>query len=179
MNGAEKAPVLQTERLILRPHVPQDLDDVAALWADPAVVKYIGGSPNTREQSWARLLRNIGHWQALGFGYWVVCDRADGHFLGEVGFAQFKRAIEPALPDIPEAGWVLAQRAHGRGVAAEAVSCMHSWADKDRDWPQTCCIIDPDHVASLKVAQKHGYRIEGQARYYDAPISVLLRQRGA
>jgi len=62
------APTLRTERLILRPHGVQDFDDVAALWADPIVVKYIGGTPNSPEQSWARLLRYMGHWQAMGFG---------------------------------------------------------------------------------------------------------------
>lgn len=176
MTAPVTGPVLQTERLILRPHRLQDFEEVAALWADPTVVRYIGGSPSTREQSWARLLRYIGHWQALGFGSWAVCDRTDGRFLGEVGFANYQRAVEPALPDVPEAGWVLAQRAHGRGIASEAVDCIHTWADTDRGWPQTTCILDPDHVASLRVAQKHGYRIEGQARYNDQPVSVLMRQ---
>jgi RimJ/RimL family protein N-acetyltransferase len=173
------APTLWTERLILRPHGVQDFDDVAALWADPAVVKYIGGSPNSREQSWARLLRNMGHWQALGYGYWVVCDRDSGDFLGEVGFANFRREIAPPLPDVPEAGWVLATQAHGRGIASEAVACIHDWADQMQDWPQTVAIFAPEHAASQRVAAKQGYQASGEASYFDDKILIMSRQRSA
>lgn len=50
-------PVLQSDRLILRPHRAEDFEDVAALWADPDVVRYIGGTPSSRSESWGRLLR--------------------------------------------------------------------------------------------------------------------------
>lgn len=60
------APTLETERLILRPHRVQDFEAVAALWAEPEVVRFISGTPSAPEESWARLLRYIGHWQALG-----------------------------------------------------------------------------------------------------------------
>lgn len=64
-------PTLETERLILRGHGVDDFGDSAAMWAEPEVVRHIGGRPFTREESWSRLLRYIGHWSALGFGYWV------------------------------------------------------------------------------------------------------------
>ena len=67
-----QAPVIETERLILRGHRAEDFEAIAAQWADPAVVKYIGGTPSSREASWSRLLRYPGHWQMLGFGYWIL-----------------------------------------------------------------------------------------------------------
>ncbi|MEP4037010.1 GNAT family N-acetyltransferase [Pseudophaeobacter sp.] len=173
------APTLQTDRLILRPHGVEDFDEVAALWADPQVVKYIGGAPNSAEQSWARLLRYIGHWQALGFGYWAVCDRESGEFLGEVGFANYRREISPPLPEVPEAGWVLATKAHGRGLASEAVGCIHHWADQVQHWPQTVAIFAPEHAASQQVAAKQGYQTSGEAAYFDEKILVMSRQRSA
>ena len=114
----------ETDRLILRPHRREDFPDVAALWADPLVVRYISGVPSSPEASWARLLRNMGHWQAMGYGYWAVIDRESDGFLGEVGFSDFRRDIEPRLDGLPEAGWVLAPHAHGRGIASEAVTAM-------------------------------------------------------
>lgn len=173
------APTLRTERLILRPHGVQDFDDVAALWADPVVVKYIGSTPNSPEQSWARLLRYIGHWQALGYGYWVVCDRDSGAFLGEVGFANYRRAVAPPLPDVPEAGWVLATQAHGRGIASEAVACIHNWADQTQEWAQTVAIFAPEHAASQQVAAKQGYQTSGEATYFGDRILIMSRQKPA
>ncbi|WP_278922868.1 MULTISPECIES: GNAT family N-acetyltransferase [Pseudophaeobacter] len=170
-----KVPILETERLVLRPHASADFADLAALWADPEVVKYIGGSPCTQEMSWARLLRYIGHWQALGFGYWAICDRSDGRFLGEAGFAIYHREVTPALPVVPEAGWLLSPVAQGRGLAREALACLHQWADENKDWDQAIAIIDPDHKASLRLASGLGYQPTGMARYQGAEMQVLTR----
>ena len=171
------APALQSERLILRPHRVEDFGDVADLWADPEVVRYIGGSPSSRSDSWGRLLRYIGHWQALGFGYWVVESREDGQFLGEVGFADYKREITPSLNGVPEAGWVLASAAHGNGYATEAVARIHQWADEVKDWGETLCIFDPAHVTSQAVARKVGYRVSGEASYQGQSTLVMRRTK--
>ena len=114
-------PVLETPRLRLRPHRVEDFEALANLWADPAVTRFIG-KPSTREESWARLLRYGGLWPLLGFGYWAVEDRETGAYLGDVGFADFHRALDPAPPALPEIGWVLAPAAHGRGLATEAAA---------------------------------------------------------
>lgn len=173
------APTLTTERLVLRPHVLADFEASAALWADPEVVKYIGGVQSNREKSWTRVLRSIGHWQALGYGYWVVCDRSDGSFLGEVGFANFQRQMTPAFPDVPEAGWVLSPKAHGRGLATEAMTCALQWADSKWDWPQIFALFDPEHLASQRVATKLGFEAWGEARYDGTPVQVMTRENSS
>lgn len=110
-------PVLRTERLVLRAHALSDFADCLAMWSDPAVTRYIGGRPFNGEEVWARLLRYSGHWQLLGYGYWLVADRASGGFVGEVGFADFRRQITPSFDANPEIGWALAPASHGQGLA--------------------------------------------------------------
>ena len=112
-------PVLETKRLKLRGHRLNDFPASAAMWADPIVTRHFGKS-FTEEEAWTRFLRYAGHWSLLGFGYWVVEEKATGHFAGEVGFADYKRSIEPPL-SAPEIGWVLASQFHGKGYATEAV----------------------------------------------------------
>lgn len=56
------APVLSTDRFILRGHRTSDFDDSAAMWADPEVVAMISDEPSTEVQSWTRLLSYTGHW---------------------------------------------------------------------------------------------------------------------
>src|SRR5271166_6376740 len=102
-----EVPILETERLTLRGHRLDDFPASAAMWADPVVTRHFGRKPFSEEESWTRLLRYAGHWDFLGFGYWVVQDKAAGTFVGEVGFADYKREIEPPLTGIPEIGWVL------------------------------------------------------------------------
>src|SRR5208283_4045760 len=52
-----------------------DFSDSAAMWADPAVTRYIGDKPLTEEESWTKFLRYVGHWSLLGFGYWWLKKR--------------------------------------------------------------------------------------------------------
>lgn len=171
------APVLESDRLILRPHRVGDLDDVAAMWADPVVVRQVTGTPSSRPESWGRVLRYIGHWQALGFGYWVVEARDDGRFLGEVGFADYQRDITPRLDGVPEAGWVLNAAAHGQGFGSEAVKRMHQWADEVKGWSETVCLFDPGHSVSQKLAGKVGYKASGTAVLNGEPALVMQRVR--
>ena len=67
------------------------------------------------------MLRYAGHWQWMGFGFWALEEKSTGAFAGELGFAEFKRELEPSIQGIPEIGWVLAPHAHGKGYATEAV----------------------------------------------------------
>lgn len=174
MSAPSAVPILETARLRLRAHRPQDLAVYAALWSDPEVMRYIGGEPSTREQSWARLLRNAGHWALLGFGYWIVEERASGRVLGEVGFANLERELSPAL-DAPEAGWVLTPDAHGQGLGTEAVSAILAWGDERFEGRPTVCIIDPDNRPSIRLAEKCGYRKAFEAPYHGSRLSVYRR----
>lgn len=162
-------PVLETARLRLRPHEIADFEALATLWADAAVTRFIG-KPSTREESWARLLRYKGLWPLLGFGYWLVEDRETGAYLGDVGFADFHRLIDPAPPALPEIGWALSTAAHGRGVATEAATAALCWLQRD-----CFCIIDPVNTASLRVAARLGFESKGLARYRDGNVTVLVR----
>lgn len=172
-----ETPVLETPRIVMRPHRVDDFDDVAAMWAEPEVVRHITGKPSTRQDSWSRLLRYIGHWHVLLFGYWVVEDRQDGLFLGEVGFADFKRDITPSLDGLPEIGWVLRSSAHGRGIATEAVAAARRWGDANLESRRTVCIVDPAHVASIRVAQKNGFQEFERTIYAGQPTLLLDRWR--
>lgn len=157
-------PVLQTERLTLRRHQLADFDASAAMWGDPEVAKYIGGRPFTRMESWTKLLRYVGHWELLGFGYWAVVETASGRFVGEVGFADFHRELDPPL-DTPEQGWALAPWAHGRGYAMEAVRAALAWGAANFKEPRTVCLIDPANTPSIRLAEKCGYRRYAETNY--------------
>jgi RimJ/RimL family protein N-acetyltransferase len=168
-------PVLETERLTLRGHRLDDFADSLALWTDPEVTRFIGGKPSTREEAWSRLLRYAGHWALLGFGYWAVTEKETGRFLGEVGFADSKREIEPSLDGLPEIGWVLAPHAHGKGYATEAVQAAIAWGDAHFNSRRTACIIAPENQPSIRVAEKCGYRELCRTTYKDKPTIMFVR----
>lgn len=172
----ERAPTLETERLRLREHVEKDLDDSWALWSDPQVVRYIGGEPFSREDVWSRLLRYVGHWAVCGYGYWVIEERATGRFVGELGFIDGRREIEPSFLGVPEGGWVLMPWAHGKGMAAEALEEALRWIHERPSVTRTVCMIEPENVASVKLARKCGYELWCQTTHHSDVVDLYERK---
>jgi RimJ/RimL family protein N-acetyltransferase len=146
-----------------------DLADSIAMWGDPDITRHIGGKPFTAEETWGRLLRYIGHWQVLGYGTWIVRDKAGG-FVGEVGFFDLHREITPAL-DIPEVGWVLARAAHGKGYATEAINAILAWGPFER----VSCMIDVGNEPSHRVATKCGFHEHARTTYHRTPVIIYRR----
>ncbi|GAA4504624.1 GNAT family N-acetyltransferase [Hymenobacter ginsengisoli] len=169
------APLLETERLRLRGHQASDLAPMLAMWQQPPFCRYLGGQPLPENEVWTRLLRSTGLWPLCGFGYWAVEEKATGEFIGAVGFADFRRAISPALGDWPEAGWVLAPHCHGRGYASEAVGAALAWGDKNFPRPRTVCLIDVANEPSLRLANKLGYKEYARTELGSTPVVLLER----
>ena len=113
-------PAIETARLRLRGPTLGDFQRLGELWADPEVVQFTTGEPQTPEQTWSRLLRCIGHWTALDFGLWILEDEMTAEFIGEAGFADLQRDIQPPLNGTPETGWILHPSKFGKGYATEA-----------------------------------------------------------
>lgn len=170
-------PVLETERLILREFRAADFVDFADMWADPVVVKHISGVAATRSESWARLKMLAGSWPLTGWGGWAVQDKANGRFVGNVGFSDFKRIIEPDLGRQPEAAWVLAQWAHGKGYATEAMLAAMAWGKEQFGGVKPVCIIDPDYIATKRVAEKCGF-VDKVLTTYKGEPTLIMEYRG-
>ena len=145
------------------------------MWADERVVRHISGRPSTTEETWSRLLRYAGLWSLLGFGYWLVEERATGAFVGEVGLADFRRDIEPSFDDALEAGWVLHPDAQGRGFATEAVRAALDWSDGHLGRRRVACMVAPENTPSLRVAEKCGFREFARTTYKGEPTVLLER----
>lgn len=167
--------VLETPRLVLRPLTLDDFEDIAAMSADPAVMKHVGGQPQTREEAWGRFLRAAGCWPILGYGSFVVVERSSGRFVGEVGHFDRQRAIVPAFEGAPEAGWVLSSWAHGKGYATEAVRAATGWLEETFGPTRTVCMIDVGHDASFRVAEKCGYRRWAETTYKGDAVVLFER----
>lgn len=174
-NVCTVAPVIETARLRLRPHTAADLPVLTARWGDPDVVRHITGRPSSERETWERMLRFSGLWPLLGFGYWAVEERSSGACVGDVGLADFRREIEPSIAGLPEIGWVLDPAVQGRGYATEAAAAALTFRDTALSPGRTVCIIAPDNAASIRVAEKLGFRLIARTTYLDGPTLLYGR----
>jgi RimJ/RimL family protein N-acetyltransferase len=145
------------------------------MWADALVVRFIGNRRLSREETWTRLLKYVGHWALKGFGFWLVEEKVNGAFVGEVGFADHKRDISPSVHGIPEIGWALTPEKHGLGYATEAVKAAIAWSDEHFSSRQTVCIIHPDNTPSIRIAESTGYVRFSATHHKENPALIFRR----
>ena len=168
--------MIETQRLILRPHAPQDFDAMYAMSTDPQVMRFIRhGAEATRQDVWTKLLRNIGHWSAFGYGLFAVVEKSTGAYVGDAGLSNFRRELGEDFDPYPEAAWVFALDAQGKGYATEAAFAAHDWLDRKIGKGRRVCIIAPENAGSLAVARKLGYTPYAEARYKGDPVAKLER----
>lgn len=146
------------------------------MWGDPAVLRHLG-KPSSPQESWARLLRYRGLWPLLGYGYWALTEKTSGRFVGDLGFADFHRVVEPPIRGIPEAGWVLASWAHGRGFASEALDAALGWLDGQTEHAVSVCLIAPENEASRRLARRFGFGDERIVDFSGHDALLLRRER--
>ena len=169
---------LTTERLILTPAVIDDFTEIAALWKNQGFTRFIMGRALSDEEVWFRLLRDIGHWTAMGHGNWSIRLKDTGDYLGSVGVLNYRREMSPAF-DAPELGWGLDPDYQGRGYAAEALIAALGWADRTLGAARTVCMISPDNLPSLKLADRVGYQPYAETTYNDHAVRLFERRRTA
>lgn len=152
--GTPASPTLETPRLVLRGWRPEDLEPYAAMMSDAETARFITrrGEPLSKRETWAEMAILIGHWQMLGYGMFVVEERATGAFLGRIGPLEL-----PGWPGF-EIAWGLAAAARGRGFAKEAAHAAIDWSFASFALDRIVSIIHPLNLASRRVAESLGER---------------------
>ena len=145
---APEGPIIETARLILRQNRPSDLEDRCAITSDPDFMRFVGGVYD-RQENWSRITRYIGHWACFGFGLFAVEEKETGRYVGNFGLSRFERELGPDFDSAPEAAWMLAQWAEGRGYATEAMQAVLDWYEGRFGRGRQVCIIDPANLPSL------------------------------
>jgi RimJ/RimL family protein N-acetyltransferase len=151
-------PQIESERLVLRGMCRDDFPRFAEIWREPSVVRYIGNKPRSDSESWGAFLRIAGSWALEGFGQWAIVRKADGQLVGQTGFFNAMRGLGEDFDAAPEAGWVIATAAQGKGYGPEAVRAAHRWYDFQSFAGRSNCMIEVGHAASFRIAEDLGYR---------------------
>lgn len=157
---------LETERLILRMWREDDFEEYARICADPEVMRYIGGKSFSRLEAWRNMAFMAGHWHLRGYGHWAVEEKTSGRLIGRMGF------LNPEGWPGFEVGWTLARECWGRGYASEGARRMLEYAFTEMDRDHVISLIHPENGASIKVAEKMGEQVEGQAEVMGVPVLV-------
>lgn len=149
------APILTTSRLMLREMSLADLDFVAAMLADPEVMRFYPKC-YSRAEAEAWVGRQIERYVRYGHGLWLVLDRSSGEAVGQVGLT----VQEVDGVDEPEVGYLIHRPFWRRGFASEAALATRDYAFRTLKKRRVISLIRPENVPSRGVAAKMGMAVE-------------------
>ena len=156
-------PEIETERLRLRMFRPDNLDELARLFSDSDVLRYVGdGKPVNREETDKALKSIIEHWTSHGFGRWAVIDKNTQEFVGFGGLR--------SLLGTPEVVYHLAKAHWGKGVATELARASLRFGFEEHRFERVVAIAKPGNTGSIHVMEKIGMLYEMHTSYYDIDV---------
>jgi len=149
--------ILETNRLLLRRQIIEDLDSLWALYCDPEITKYIPDAPRDYAQAREELEWFLnGHPKYPELGLWATIYKETGKFIGRCGLLPWTIEGRQEV----EVAYTLAREYWGQGLATEAASGILKHAFEQLRLPRLICLIDPQNSASQRVAEKIGMRLE-------------------
>ncbi|BAZ67940.1 MAG: GNAT family N-acetyltransferase [Pelatocladus maniniholoensis HA4357-MV3] len=164
--------VIETPRLILRHFTLNDVDELAAIYADPIVTKFYP-RPYTHEQTQQQVERIMNMYKERGWSLWATIYKADHQLIGRCGL-MLQLVDEQQEVEI---GYLLAKEYWGQGLATEAAIACRNYGFQELGLNRLISLIDPRNIASQKVAIKNGMKHEKNAQMWDKSVCVYTIQK--
>ncbi|MEL6476593.1 MAG: GNAT family N-acetyltransferase [Pseudomonadota bacterium] len=160
---------LETERLILRRHQPEDAEAYIQFFLSDRA-RHVGQA-KTRYAAWRNFAMEAGHWALYGYGPWMVTRKGTDRAIGSVGCWQ-----PEAYPE-RELGWLLWAGVEGQGIAFEAAEAARAH-DYAAHRPATLVsYIEAGNTRSIRLAERLGARLDTEADPPD-PGDLVYRHPG-
>jgi len=149
--------ILETPRLLLRHLVMDDLDELFALYSDPEIRQYFPESVLNYDDTKDELEWHMnGHPTYPELGLWATIHKETGKFIGRCGLLPWE--IDGKLEI--EIAYLLDKKFWHQGLATEAARGIMRYGFERLSLARLICLIDPDNIASQRVAGKIGMKLE-------------------
>lgn len=158
------ATILETERLILRHLIPEDLDALFALYRDPEIRRYFPEGVLTLEETREELEWFLnGHPRHPELGLWVTIHKETGRFIGRCGLLPWTIEGQEEV----EIAYLLDKAFWHHGFATEAALGIFHYGFEKLHLARLICMIDPENIASQRVAERIGMTFEKRVEEYE------------
>lgn len=160
--------VCETERLVIRPLSLDDVPELTKILSDPEVMKHsirgVCDEAATREFiEWS-----MACYDSSGVGPWALIDKESAGLIGFCGVSpEIVAGVEEA-----NLGYRLASAYWNKGLASEAVKGILAYVFARKQCRSVVVIIEPEHVASLKVAEKAGFSEFDTIEFHGRPVRL-------
>jgi RimJ/RimL family protein N-acetyltransferase len=164
---------LETERLSGEPLTLTHAAELAPLLHDPRVARTlaIDGQPPAWGAEPEELAITVAHWQAHGFGLWLLRDRDTGEMVGRGGLQH----TQATGVDEVEIAWAIVPERWNQGLATELANACVEIAFGRLALRSVIAYTRPDNLASRRVMEKIGMSAEREFTDRHGLDEVLYR----
>ncbi len=154
--------ILETDRLLLREFVPDDIDALAAVISDPGTMRFYPEPPDRAGvESWIE--RNRRRYRDHGHGLWAMVLKSSGEVIGDCGLT---RQTVDGVDEI-EIGYHVRRNLWGRGLAPEGAGACRDYGFAELGAKRLISIIRPENFPSRRVAEKVGLSLWKEVMWRD------------
>ena len=152
--------ILQTESIILREFTQSDVDEMAPIYSDEEVMKYIGLGGAVGRDGTERMIASFREsYKSKGFGIWGCEDKSSGKLIGHCGFN--------TLPDgLTEIAYLLDKPFWGKGLATSVSIQTLNYGFNVLNFSEVVALAYPQNAASVRIMQKLGMKHCGIKSYF-------------
>ena len=158
--------ILETPRLSLRYITIRDREALISILSDAEVMRYSIIGVHDRQQIRQFIEQRLISYLEFGFGLYAVVHKHDRQMIGYCGF--FLQSLEGHKE--VEIGYRLAKEYWGRGLATEAATAVLNYGRQRFNFSRFVCLIDPENIRSVNVAQKLGMKLEKEIVYHGLDV---------
>lgn len=147
--------ILETERLLFRPHEEADLEAYCRMMADPEFRRLSGGSPLSREEAEKSFRGAVLAPKPMGLLATVY--KPEGCYIGQCGLYPHRTGDNAVIPGEAVLAFYLARPYWGRGLATEAGRAFVEYGFGRLGLARIVAGANAANLASNRVIRKLGF----------------------
>jgi RimJ/RimL family protein N-acetyltransferase len=152
--------ILETQRLLFRRLIMDDLDALFALYRDREIRQYFPDGTDgtlTHEETREEIAWFLnGHPDHPELGLWAAILKETNQLIGRCGLLPWTIGERSEV----EVAYLLDKKVWRQGLGTEAAQAILHYGFEHLHLTRLICLVDPDNQASIKVARNIGMTLE-------------------
>ena len=147
--------ILQTERLLVRESVIEDVDEFYRIYQEPSITLYMENLFEDREAETAYMKAYIDQiYGFYGYGLWTVLLKESGRVIGRAGLS-----VREGY-DLPELGFLIDKAFQKQGYGFEVCSAILQYAREELEFEKVQALADERNEISIRLLQRLGFEYD-------------------
>jgi [ribosomal protein S5]-alanine N-acetyltransferase len=151
--------ILESERLLFRPHEPADFDSFCAMEMDPEFRRYVGGHARSREDAERKFPKDQIEEITDRLGVWAAVLKSNGQYVGRCGLYQHLKRGVGIVAGEATLSFYFGREHWGQGLASEAGAAFIKFGWEELRLSRIVATVQVENSASIHILEKLGFEL--------------------